>query len=110
MTQRNIKLVLQAIVAVAALIGVLQSHGSRNKELSRLNVNQKVLYGQIEAQRDTINALIASQRQIVETTPVSTPQADESGNDLTETLDYIGDVPKRVGREAERLLDKLNPF
>ena len=41
------------------------------------------------------------------TSPTAGGSSGRSGNDVTETLDYLADTPKRIGKEAERALEKI---
>ena len=61
-----------------------------------------------------IDELVRKQASVEESRGAPSPSgsapasSEDSGNDVTETLDYLGDVPQRIGREAERLVDKVN--
>ena len=115
-TRKNLKLILELAAVVIAVFGILLSHGGMKKELARLETNQAQQHVLIERQSAGIDELIRGQKQVHERLlalrgqRTETPKPTDSGNDLTETLDYIGDVPKRVGKEAERFLDRINPF
>lgn len=111
-----IRLVIEAVGVIILLAGLVRSGRVTERDLARLETNQQAQYEVIARQAAVIDGLVRRQASVEESrsAPSSSSRApassEDSGNDVTETLDYIGDVPQRIGREAERLVDKINPF
>ena len=123
-TRSNIMLFIGLAGLGLTIIGVFLSHGEFRTDMTTLDTNQDFQHRLLVQQAAKIDSLIAGQKQLHErilqlpdssdSTSTQTSQTQSAqqnqGNDVTETLDYIGDVPRRVGREAERFIDKINPF
>ena len=113
------KLILKVAGIVISGYLLHESKIKTERDFDRLYEYQNELRYVLSEQNTVIEDLVVQQNQLQiaiaelrDPRPVRrTPQPEsEPGNDLTETIDYVAKTPKRIGREAERFLDKINPF
>lgn len=117
---RQVTIVIELVVAVSALVGVVLANAGRDNDLKRLDENQASLYEALAAKTAEIESLKSSQEQMHShilrlyeqqgASPQVPVSVDNSGNIVTETADYALGLPKRAAKEAERFLDRINPF
>ena len=118
MDKNTIAVIGVLIVALGLFYGI--SRDVRNdirEEISEIRTD-------VNSQQDIVMELLRNQGEIagfldaidMSLVPPENPpeepedSSSESGNDVTETLDYLADTPRRIGREVERTLENLNPF
>lgn len=114
--RETVTLVAVLLTILGCAVGVV---GWMSGEINRLETQvarlEAVVYGSLERELE-----IAASVQILEArvdqidggkpkNPITINVTGPGGNPIVEVLDYLDDTPKRVGREIERTLKRLDP-
>ena len=112
--QKETIAIITAIVMATSLVfwSLERLHDDVNRLEDRTLVVER---GLVETQGSLQGFLEALVEQGKEDPPKATSstanrrsnQSSSSGNDVTETVDYLAETPKRIGKEAERALKKI---